>query len=55
MATGLLTIYCPVCDAVRQIKDWHDREDVLLIEVEPCGHVVRRCATLEWFAERVPA
>jgi len=45
---GTPILYCLTCDALRAIKDWHEGGDVLLIELEPCGHVLHRAAGVEW-------
>lgn len=47
---GVPSTYCSTCKALRAIKDWHECRDILLIELEPCGHVARRTARLEWLA-----
>jgi len=54
MDGALLSTYCSTCRALRAIKDWHECRDVLLIDLEPCGHVARRTARLEWLPA-VPA
>ncbi len=46
--SGIPTIYCLTCHVLRVIKDWHEYGEALVIELEPCGHVVRRGARLEW-------
>jgi len=45
---GLPTTECPICQALRGVKDWHAHRDTLEIELEPCGHVVWRIARVEW-------
>ena len=45
---GTPMLYCRRCDALRAIEDWHDRGDALVIELEPCGHVLQRSAKVEW-------
>jgi hypothetical protein len=45
---GTPTLYCRTCEAFRAIRDWHERGDTLAIELDPCGHVLHRCAAVEW-------
>jgi len=45
---GTPTLYCLPCGAFQAIADWHERRDVLVIELEPCGHVLHRSAGVEW-------
>jgi len=45
---GTPILYCLTCDAFRAIQDWRERGDALVIELEPCGHVLRRGAGVEW-------
>ena len=45
---GVPTIYCVQCGALRPVGDWRERRDMLIIRLEPCGHVVVRNACLEW-------
>jgi hypothetical protein len=48
--------YCSECRTFREIKDWREQgPDVLLIELEPCGHIEHRCARLEWQVQRAVA
>jgi hypothetical protein len=46
--TGMPTIYCVQCRALRPVSDWRERRDTLIIRLEPCGHLVVRNACLEW-------
>lgn len=46
--TSTPTFYCSACHRLRGIRDWHDHREVLSIELEPCGHVLRRDSRLEW-------
>ncbi len=52
---GLPTIYCPACHALRAIKDWHEQREMFVIELDRCGHVVRRSARLEWRVKKAVA
>ena len=53
--TLIRTIYCPRCGTLQGVKDWRERLDSLVIELEPCGHVIARCARVEWVPEEVVA
>jgi hypothetical protein len=46
--SGTPTLFCRTCNAFRAIEDWHERGEALVIELEPCGHVLQRSAQLEW-------
>jgi hypothetical protein len=46
--SGTPTLYCRSCEAFRAIEDWRERGEALLIELAPCGHVLRRSAGVEW-------
>jgi hypothetical protein len=46
--SGTPTLYCLTCGAFRAVEDWHERGDALVIELEPCGHVLHRHAGVEW-------
>jgi len=50
--SGLPTMYCSACGALRAIHDWHENRESLVIELEPCGHVTLRVARLEWMGRR---
>ena len=52
---GVRTTYCPSCQALRAVRDWHEHREMLEIELDPCGHVVRRSARLEWRVKEVAA
>jgi hypothetical protein len=45
---GTPTLFCLTCGAFRAVEDWHERGDALVIELEPCGHVLHRHAGVEW-------
>jgi len=45
---GFRTTHCPVCHVLRAVKDWRERRETVEIQLDPCGHVVRRSARLEW-------
>jgi hypothetical protein len=51
--SGMPTMYCSACGALRAIHDWHEQRELLLIELEPCGHVTLRNARVEWLAPRM--
>ena len=53
--TLIRTIYCPRCGTLQGVKDWRERLDSLVIELEPCGHVIARCARVEWVPDEVVA
>ena len=48
-------IYCFRCHELRGIRQWHEHRQSFLIELDPCGHVMLRNASVEWFAHRVAA
>jgi hypothetical protein len=45
---GTPTLYCLSCGAFRAVEDWHERDDALVIQLEPCGHQLHRSAGVEW-------
>jgi hypothetical protein len=45
---GTPILYCRACDTFQAIQDWRERGEGLVIELEPCGHVIHRSATVEW-------
>lgn len=45
-------LFCPTCNAFREIETWHERGEALVIALEPCGHQIRRHAGLEWSTDR---
>ena len=49
------TIYCPRCARLQAVKDWRERREMMVLELEPCGHVVERCARVEWVPDEVAA
>ena len=55
MITTTLTAFCATCRVEREIHDWHEKDDTLCIELEVCGHVVRRCARDEWLLDKAVA
>jgi hypothetical protein len=52
MMVATLSAYCATCGTRREIRDWHEHADSLLIELEECGHVVCRCSRDEWLVEK---
>src|SRR5262245_66622687 len=34
--------YCQTCHVLRAIRSWYERDETLMIELEPCGHVACR-------------
>ena len=44
----VLMSYCPMCDAWREVADWREDAEDLILHLEPCGHKARRTARLEW-------
>jgi hypothetical protein len=46
--SGAATMYCMRCGALRRVKGWRERDDVIAIELDPCRHVSVRSASLEW-------
>jgi Zn ribbon nucleic-acid-binding protein len=55
MVITTLTAFCATCRASREIRDWREQADSLLIELEECGHVIRRCSRDEWRLEKAVA
>ena len=53
--TGIPTIFCVQCKALREVNDWRERGDDLLIELGPCQHRAVRTARLEWLVGRQPS
>lgn len=49
------TIYCPRCAKLQGVQDWRERRETLVLELEPCGHVIERCARVEWVPDEVAA
>ena len=47
--------YCQTCHVLRAIRSWYERDETLMIELEPCGHVACRSARLEWSTRRAVA
>jgi len=43
-----LATYCSTCETWREVKDWHESGDAIVIELEVCGHLARRTSRLEW-------
>ncbi len=48
-------VYCLRCAALRNVTHCRERGDELVIELEPCKHVILRSACLEWVAESTDA
>jgi hypothetical protein len=46
--SGTPVIFCSSCQALREIREWHDEGELLRIELDPCGHVMHRNASVEW-------
>jgi hypothetical protein len=46
--SGTPALFCRACNTFRAIEDWHERGEALVIELEPCGHVLQRSAGVEW-------
>jgi len=43
------TMMCSRCHALRWVEDWKEnRDEMMSIELGPCGHMVERRARLEW-------
>jgi hypothetical protein len=53
--TLIRTIYCPRCAKLQGVKDWRECRESLVLELEPCGHVIERCARVEWVPDVVAA
>lgn len=45
---GTPTLYCLPCGAFRANRGLARAGDALVIELEPCGHVLHRSAGVEW-------
>jgi hypothetical protein len=52
---GTPAIYCSTCHVLREIRQWHGDDESFLIELDPCGHVVRRNARVEWMVHSTAA
>jgi len=50
--SGTPAMYCATCNALRAIEDWRERDEALIVSLEPCGHVIRRSAGVEWRVRR---
>ena len=46
--------YCQTCHVLRGIRNWYERDENLMIELD-CGHVACRTARLEWSTRRAAA
>jgi hypothetical protein len=46
--SGMPALYCRTCNAFREIENWHERGEILVIALGPCGHRIRRPAGIEW-------
>jgi len=40
---------------MRAVKDWREHHETVEIQLDPCGHVVRRSARLEWRVKKAAA
>ncbi len=49
---GMPMAYCLRCAAVRAVTDCQDRGDEMIIQLEPCNHVILRTDGLEWFVDK---
>ena len=47
-----LATYCATCETWREVRDWHESGDAIVIELEGCGHLTRRTSRLEWLPAR---
>ena len=43
----VLTASCSTCNGPREVRDWHEDREMLVIDLA-CGHTARRTARLEW-------
>jgi hypothetical protein len=46
--SGTPTLFCRTCNAFREVEDWRERGEALVIALGPCGHEIRRHAAMEW-------
>ncbi|HEX9748833.1 MAG TPA: hypothetical protein VGB86_10565 [Methylomirabilota bacterium] len=53
--SGMPALYCRRCNDFREVEDWHERGEALVIALEPCGHEIRRRAGIEWPTHEVAA
>jgi len=53
--SGTPALFCRTCNAFREIEDWRERGEALVIALGPCGHDIRRRAGLEWLAHKAAA
>ena len=53
--SGMPALYCRTCKAFREIADWGEHGEALVIALEPCGHEIRRRAGMEWPIREVAA
>lgn len=52
---GMPALYCRTCNDFREVADWRERGEALVIELEPCGHEISRRAGTEWPIHTVAA
>lgn len=53
--SGVPTLYCRTCNAFREVEEWHEHGENLVIELEPCGHRIHRRAGIEWCTHEAAA
>ena len=53
--SGLPALYCRTCQAFREVGDWREERDVLVVALEPCQHEIHRPAGIEWSVRRAAA
>ena len=52
---GMPALYCRTCNTFREVEDWREGGEALVIALEPCGHQIRRRAGIEWPTHKVAA
>lgn len=52
---GMPALYCRTCNTFREVEDWRERGEALVIALGPCGHEIRRSAGVEWPIHKVAA
>lgn len=53
--SGVPALYCRTCNAFREVEDWREHGEALVIALEPCGHQIRRHAGIEWAVHETAA
>lgn len=53
--SGMPALFCRPCNAFREVEDWRERGETLVIALEPCGHQIRRDAGIEWAVHETAA